>query len=95
MGTLTVAGLLPGDPLLTVTYTQLLGDPITGTLHGKGKRTATGVTGTIEGALSQFGSHKIWVTSELKAVFPTGVNNGTLTMTKLGGVMELKNGCMN
>ena len=93
MGTLTVAGLLPGDPHLTVTFAQLLGNPITGTLHGDGKRTTNGVTGTIKGALNQFGAPKIWVTSELTAVFPDGTTKGTLTMTNLGSNLELTNGC--
>ncbi|MEM7361149.1 MAG: hypothetical protein AAF431_18825 [Pseudomonadota bacterium] len=93
MGTLTVAGLLPSDPHLTVTFTQLLGAPITGTLHGIGKRTPNGVVGTIEGTLSQFGGHKIWVKSDLKAVYPSGGSNGTLSMPKLGSLMELKDGC--
>ena len=96
MGQLTVAGLMPGDPNLTVTYTQLLGMPITGTLHGTGKRNSDGVSGKVSGYLSQLGHPKIWVESELVAIYPRGSENGTLTMTKIGsGDMELKNGCQS
>jgi len=92
-GTLTVAGLLPSDPHLTVTLTILWGNPITGTLHGVGKRTSNGVTGKIEGALYQFGGPKSWITSEITAIFPTSTTKGTLTMTNIGDSLDLTNGC--
>lgn len=92
-GTLTVAGLLPGEPQLTVTLTILWGNPITGTLYGKGKRTEKGVTGTIEGVLHQFGSPQRWITSELTAIYPVGAEKGSLSMTNIGSSLELSEGC--
>ena len=95
MGTLTVAGLMPGNPNLTVTFTQLLGNPITGTLNGTGKRNKTGVTGRVSGYLSQFGGPKKWITSDVTAVYPTGTTSGTLNLSGLGQNMTLVNGCQN
>ena len=95
MGELTVAGLLPGNPRLTVTLTILFGNPITATLNGTGKRTANGVTGKIEGALHQLGEPQKWIKSKLTAIFPAGTAKGTLTMTGIGTNLELSNGCVN
>jgi len=65
--------------------------PITGTLTGDGNRTSDGIIdGTITGKLYQFGKLKpIPLISKLTATFPVGSGKGLLTMTSIGGPLDL------
>ncbi|AGA91132.1 hypothetical protein Thimo_2396 [Thioflavicoccus mobilis 8321] len=86
-GTVTVAGLLPSDPSLTVDLTILWGMPSTATLHGTGKLVDGGVNGSVRGALYELGKKApiAWIDTTLELVYPADGEKGTLSMPKVWG----------